>query len=258
MESINPAEVLSTLVQREAILYAVDVTGCDKREITKAVSVSRSTVDRSIRELENDGLITRGTDGYHRTLLGELLLSEYYRFKSQTTELLSAGEIFSTLPPKLNIDRTLVDDATIVTVEQATPNEPVSELCELLIDSTECRMYSPVVLPSLIKSHKQILLGMNNLELFVTDPVLSQIVSNHKNAMEEIKDSVEFKLVEQELDSLLVSISNNRYDQAAVLVFDDARQQALIKNSGDKAVAWVDEQLNSIAKTATSVPTNTI
>lgn len=253
MVSIKPSEVLSTLTKREAILYAVDITGCDKREITQSVSVSRSTVDRSIRELENVGLVTRGTDGYRRTLLGELILSEYYRFKSQTTELLSAGEIFTELPPETKLGRTLLDDATIVTASQATPNEPISELCELLAEATECRMYAPVVLPSLIKSHDRVLSGVDSLDLFITDPVLSQIVSNHDDTIQKVQDSINFKLVEQELNSFVVSITNSRYSQAAVLVLDGTRRQALIKNCGDEAVAWVDSQLDSIAKTGTPV-----
>ena len=70
MVATDPSDVLSTLIQRESVLYAVDVAGCEKRDIVDAVPPSRSTVDRSIRELEAAGLVTRAPEGYRRTLLG--------------------------------------------------------------------------------------------------------------------------------------------------------------------------------------------
>jgi predicted transcriptional regulator len=251
MVGADPCNVLTTLVSREAILYAVDVTGCDKREITEAVSTSRSTVNRSIRELEQAGLVGRGVNGYRRTLLGELLLSEYYRFKSQTAELLSAGDVFASLPPEIDIDGTIIDDATIITASQATPHEPISQLCELLAEASEFRMYASALFPSVIKSSDQILPNSEQAEVLLTDPVLSQIVSKHGDKMEAASDMVDFYLAEQDRDTVLVSLKNGATTQAAVLVLDDSRQQALIKNSGDAAVEWVNDQLDSIARTAT-------
>jgi len=37
MVATDPSDVLSTLIQRESVLYAVDVAGCEKRDIVAAV-----------------------------------------------------------------------------------------------------------------------------------------------------------------------------------------------------------------------------
>jgi hypothetical protein len=182
MVATDPSDVLSTLIQRESVLYAVDVAGCEKRDIVDAVPPSRSTVDRSIRELEAAGLVTRAPEGYRRTLLGELLLSEYYRFKSQTAELLSAGEIFAELPPTQQIDRSMLDDATIITATQATPHQPVSALCSLVGEAASIRILCPAVFPQLIETFGRATANAERVEIILTDSVAaSQAIALWRN-----------------------------------------------------------------------------
>ena len=189
MVATDPSDVLSTLIQRESVLYAVDVAGCEKRDIVDAVPPSRSTVDRSIRELEAAGLVTRAPEGYRRTLLGELLLSEYYRFKSQTAELLSAGEIFAELPPTQQIDRSMLDDATIITATQATPHQPVSALCSLVGEAASIRILCPAVFPQLIETFGRATANAERVEIILTDSVAAALVDSFTESLAALQEA---------------------------------------------------------------------
>ena len=245
MVATDPSDVLSTLIQRESVLYAVDVAGCEKRDIVEAVPPSRSTVDRSIRDLEAAGLVTRSPEGYRRTLLGELLLSEYYRFKAQTAELLSAGEVFAELPPTQQIDRTMLDDATIITATQATPHQPISALCSLLGEATSIRMLCPAVFPQLIEACSRATEQATTVELILTDSVVSALVDSFSESLSVLREAgAELRLLEATPAHGLVVVDRPMGSTAGLLVIDDSGGRALIRNSGEEAVAWVDHRLD--------------
>jgi len=258
MVSTDPADVLSTLIQREPVLYAVDVVGCDKREVTEAVSASRSTVDRSIRELENAGLVARSPDGYRRTLLGELLLSEYYRFKSQTAELLSAGEVFADLPPDVDIAPAMLDDATIITATQATPHQPISALCSLLTDAMAVELLCPAVFPQLIETCTTATQGANQAEILLTDPVVAALVGSYSESLAALREAgADLQLLETTPPHGLVVAEQPTGATAGLLVVDDSGGRALVRNSGDDAVAWVRQRLRHWRSDATPLSTPT-
>lgn len=254
MVSNNPTEVLSTLIQRESVLYAVDVTGCDKREVTDAVPASRSTVDRSIRELEDAGLVARSANGYRRTLLGELLLSEYYRFKAQTAELLSAGDVFADLPPQADIGTPMLDDATIVTATQATPHQPVSSLCSLFSEGSDIRVLCPAMFPQLINAVATATNGLSEAELVLTEPVVSSLVDSYAETLTALREAgTDLKLLEATPQYGFVVAEQPTGSTAGLLITDDSGARALIKNSGNEAVKWVDERIDHWCSQATDL-----
>ncbi|ESS08218.1 MAG: putative transcriptional regulator [uncultured archaeon A07HN63] len=258
MVSNNPTDVLSTLIQREAVLYAVDVTGCDKREVTDAVPASRSTVDRSIRELEDTGLVTRSADGYRRTLLGELLLSEYYRFKAQTAELLSAGDVFADLPPEADIASPMLDDATIITATQATPHQPISSLGALFTEESDIRLLCPAVFPQLIRAVATAATEQSTAELVLTEPVVTSLVDSHGETLAALREAgTELKLLDATPRYGFAVAEGPTGSTAGLLITDDSGARALIKNSGSEAVAWVTERIDHWCSKTTDLPSQT-
>ncbi|MFQ3477038.1 hypothetical protein HKK80_12400 [Halonotius sp. F2-221B] len=255
MVATDPSDVLSTLIQRESVLYAVDVAGCEKRDIVAAVPSSRSTVDRSIRELEAAGLVTRAPEGYRRTLLGELLLSEYYRFKAQTAELLSAGEIFAELPPTQEIDRSMREDATIVTATQATPHQPVSALCSLIREAQSIRVLCPAVFPQLIETCAMATDTTETVEIILTDSVAAALVDSFTDSLAALQEAgAELHLLETTPPHGLAVIERPMGSTAGLLVIDDSGGRALVRNSGDDAVAWATNRLDHWRREATGLP----
>ena len=255
MVATDPSDVLSTLIQRELVLYAVDVAGCEKRDIVAAVPSSRSTVDRSIRELESAGLVTRAPEGYRRTLLGELLLSEYYRFKSQTAELLSAGDIFAELPPTQEIDRSMLEDATIITATQATPHQPISALCSLVSEAQSVRILCPAVFPQLIETCAMATDNTELVEIVLTDSVASALVDSFTESLIAFQEAgAEIHLLETTPPHGLVIIERPMGLTAGLLVTDDSGGRAFVRNSGDDAVAWVTRRLDYWRRESMELP----
>ena len=255
MVATDPSDVLSTLIQRESVLYAVDVAGCEKRDIVEAVPPSRSTVDRSIRDLEAAGLVTRSPEGYRRTLLGELLLSEYYRFKAQTAELLSAGDVFAELPPTQQIDRSMLDDATIITATQATPHQPISALCALLGEAQSIRILCPAVFPQLIDACALATDNTETVEIMVTDSVVSALVDTYSDALAALKEAgADLRLLETTPSHGLVVVDRPMGSTAGLLVIDDSGGRALIRNCGDDAISWTTSRLDHWRGASTPLP----
>lgn len=254
MVMTNPTDVLSTMIQRESVLYAVDVTGCDKREVTDAVPASRSTVDRSIRELEDAGLVTRGANGYRRTLLGELLLSEYYQFKAQTAELLSAGEVFADLPPQAEIGTPMLDDATIITATQATPHQPISSLCSMFSEGSDIRVLCPAVFPRLINACGTATNEKTDAELILTEPVVSALIKSYADTLAAFRNTgTDIKLLDSTPQYGFAVSEQPTGATAGLLITDESGARALIKNSGPEAVAWVNKHIDEWCSQATNL-----
>ena len=255
MVATDPSEALSTLIQRESVLYAVDVVGCEKRDIVEAVPSSRSTVDRSIRDLEAAGLVTRSPDGYRRTLLGELLLSEYYRFKAQTAELLSAGDVFAELPPTQQIDRSMLDDATIITATQSTPHQPISALCELLAEAQSIRILCPAVFPQLIEACALATDTTATVEIGLTDSVVAALVDTYTDSLAALQEAgADLHLLDTTPSYGLVVVDRPMGSTAGLLVIDDSGGRALIRNSGDDAISWAASRLDYWREKSTPLP----
>lgn len=258
MVATDPTDVLSTLIQRESVLYAVDVNGCDKRELTDALPVSRSTVDRAIRELESVGLVTQSSSGYRRTLLGELLLSEYYQFKSQTTELLSAADVFADLPPETAVEPAMMNDATIITATQSTPHEPISALCSMLRKATDVRLLCPAVFPQLIDTFATATSGETDVQILLTEPVATELVSSFTDTLEALQAAgADLQLIESPPPHALVVANRPMGTTAGFLVVDDGGGRALVRNSGTGAVEWVRNRFEEWESEATSLSTAT-
>jgi predicted transcriptional regulator len=71
-----PVEVLDVLLDRVEFIDCLREEPCEKRTLAENLGVSRSTVDRAVRELEQTGLAEPVEDGYQATSQGTFVMSE--------------------------------------------------------------------------------------------------------------------------------------------------------------------------------------
>ncbi|MFW6320228.1 MAG: helix-turn-helix transcriptional regulator [Halohasta sp.] len=240
--------MIRLVTRREGLLRRVGTDGLDKRELVEELSVSRSTVDRGIRELESAGLLARSADGYHRTLFGELLLTEYDSFASTTEALLTGHELLADLPPGFDLDPTLLEDAHIVTASQYAPHQPISALCSLLTDARWVQTVFPAVFPqvfglwSTLDDEEMI-----RADIVVTEPVVTKLVSAHSETLQTLLDESRLSVHQVDADPTYGLIVAEREESAtAGLVVLDERggARAFIETDAEAAVSWVRERID--------------
>lgn len=121
-----PADDLETLRSRFDVIDAVRETPRQKPALRSALNVSRSTIDRAVRELERAGLLTRGDDGYTVTLYGELLAERYESFVREASEVADGRSLLTELPHDVPIHPEMLSGADVTRAGPPAGHHPIT------------------------------------------------------------------------------------------------------------------------------------
>lgn len=135
------------LVRRAELLRLVSGSGVRKPELVERLDVSRSTVDRSVRELESVGLVLRDGSRCRLTVRGRLALDAYDRFVDRLAGIDRAGEVLDALPADCALDPAMLEGAEVVVAERAAPDRPLERYVALLERASRVRLVGTAVSP---------------------------------------------------------------------------------------------------------------
>jgi predicted transcriptional regulator len=127
--------ILDTVLRRAGVLGALVDGPLDKRSLVDAVDVSRSTVDRAVRELESLGLVRRDDGRQVATLAGRLVYRSLQQYHTRTEAVLQASDLLVHLDPDCGIDTRLLSGASQCAAEQPAPFLPAERLEQLVVDA---------------------------------------------------------------------------------------------------------------------------
>lgn len=113
------------VVQREPILSVLVGSKLDKRELVDRLDVSRSTVDRGIRDLETYGFVGRENGGFTATSVGEAAYRAYCQFEEQLDEFDRMRTILEHVDPEDGLDPAILVGAEAY-LEYADPPESIA------------------------------------------------------------------------------------------------------------------------------------
>ncbi|WP_135534862.1 helix-turn-helix transcriptional regulator [Halostella pelagica] len=137
--------VVQTLCTRHEFLVSLRAGPREKRALVETLDVSRSTVDRAIRELQSEGLVEREPRGFRLSAAGNLAVSLTEAILSVTADLRAAAEVLKPVPASAPIDGRVVRDAAVAEATQATRYRPLSAVDELLAEATQIYGFAPLV-----------------------------------------------------------------------------------------------------------------
>lgn len=128
-------EPLDTVLRRATLLGVLVDGPVDKRSLVDALDVSRSTVDRAVRELESLGLVTRERGQFVATLAGRLVHRAVEEYRDRTGAVLRASDLLVHLDPDCGIDARLLDGASLYAAEGPAPYRSAERLEDLFEDA---------------------------------------------------------------------------------------------------------------------------
>lgn len=132
MDERSPRKLLDTLFRRRRILGCVRDRPREKRALVEQLDVSRSTVDRGVRDLESLGLVTRDGGTLAATLPGRLCLDFLDDVETDLEALLEAAPLLRSLPSDAPMDRRLFRGADVHPAGGPAPGEPLSHAADLI------------------------------------------------------------------------------------------------------------------------------
>lgn len=131
--NIATPDVLDVIFRRFDLLCLLHEQPTDKRGMLDALDTSRSTADRSVRELESHGLITLDDGSYRLTPVGVLAVREVQNF-IETIDVASELEPLLRWIPldELDVATRHFDPRSVVIARQQDPYAPVNRLIQNL------------------------------------------------------------------------------------------------------------------------------
>ncbi len=244
MDRPEPADFVRLLLRRATLMACLTAGPMAKRDLVEQLDVSRSTVDRAVRELEEFRLIERTPDGVVLTLPGRLALDKYRECLDVTAGLVAAAPILDALPSGISFDPAMLDGARVVGTEQHAPQRPVEEFTSLVLDADAVHCVLAAFVPEHVTACCE-RAADHDLDAAVVfaEPVLSSLTQDVEAAL---RRATAGSLSAYRLDATapysLVVAEDGDATRAGVLVADESGVRGFVSNDAPGAVTWADRE----------------
>lgn len=236
------AEELVQLVARRAqLLSALEGGPRLKSDVVAALDVSRSTVDRSVRELEAEGLVERRSDGIGLTLPGRLVFEEFRDLTERCDGIAAAEGVLRVLDADADVDPALLADPTVVTAERTSPYRPARRFMEVLAAADGAKVLSTAISPRYVETVRRLIVD-EGLEYRVgaTPTIVERMVTEYRESLEASLATGRLTLRELDDDPsfTLAVVDGSGGPSVDVLVYDDEGVRGYVGNDAPEAVEW--------------------
>lgn len=173
-------DVVKAVIRRTGFLGSLLEAPKDKRELVEELGMSRSTVDRAVRELETEDLIEYKDGGFVLTPFGQLTASGLFEL-IDTIELRQQLDPFLRWVPDgtLGIDIWLLADADLLVAEPGDPWSMINKHVELVKTMDNFRALLPFTgLHAHEAAHEQVIEHNASVELVVEPDIAEVHMSN--------------------------------------------------------------------------------
>ncbi|WP_416839876.1 helix-turn-helix transcriptional regulator [Haloferax sp. DFSO52] len=256
MEAFDPGDVSEVLKSRGPILAALSVEEKTPAELAAELSVSRSTIDRGLRELERSGFV-EVVDGTARaTLFGRLALESYADLVGQLAEIDSAADAFESLPADTQFDPVMVDGSRSVVAETADDERPLDRLTSFFDRATAIRgCVRTAAQPQIETFSRRIVDDDIAVSLVATSALVEQLITEHRPQLVTLLGTGSFSL--RSIDSLpysLFVVELPTGPVALLVTYRSGRIFSVVSNDSSAAVAWTQTQLDRWWSASESLP----
>lgn len=257
MGSGDVADTVELLARRAGLLRSLRSGPKSKRDLVDALSVSRSTVDRAVRNLEARGFVERREGTVGISLKGRLALAAFESLATDVASLDDAGGVLEPLDSTATMDVSLLRGAEVVRPDPVTPNQPVAVLRDHLRDASRVRGFATGVLPSHVNEYyERVVEHGASVKLVVTGDVLDEVVANYGDAFEEALGTGRFHVwcTDRELEYSLLVVETPERTVVCALVYGDRGVFGVVENDDEQAVNWAIDAFESLREDADPVP----
>lgn len=242
MTAGDESETAGVLAKRREVLAALVEGPVRKRVLVEELDVPRTTLDRAVRELVDEGLAERVDGGFRATVVGAKALESHDRYHAELAGLREAQPLFESLPPETAVDGRFLAGASVSRPDPSMPDGVVERLFESVRNAARVRGIAPVALSGHVDTFDaEATAGGAVPEMVLTPAVFDHMIrTRHERLVEQIREgNFEFYCgpVESRFGLWIVD-HENRSSEAGVLAYTDTGVGGVAINDTPEAVAW--------------------
>ncbi|MFC6823610.1 helix-turn-helix transcriptional regulator [Halopelagius fulvigenes] len=236
-----------TLHKRFEILETLRENPQRKPELVADVESSRSTIDRAVAELVENGCLENVDGEYHLTPSGRVSYSVHREYIDRMDDVAQTAEVLNENPSLKEMDITFLREAEVHVGDRYIPESTLEPSIERLQNASRLVGLAPIILTSYI----------DLVEAAVDENGLSAEIIIHRDAVKRLLDfrdsfteivkrgDVTLYVTEDVLPYSLWVMEGDRKDTAGVTVHQHKGVQGLLLNESPRAVSWAKDRLES-------------
>ena len=140
----NPQETIQTVVKRADALDCLAGGPTCKRDLRDDLGVSRSTVYKAVRELEEQNLVEEDGGTIRLTLYGRLVVNRYRSFAETVEDTTRQRSLLSVLPNDAPVTTDLLVGADAVLADRPAPSRPLDVIEDVVRSAERAIGFAPV------------------------------------------------------------------------------------------------------------------
>lgn len=246
-------ELTALFVRRAPLLRALRAGPRTRSALAADRDVSRSTVDRAVRELESVGAVERHDGAIAITLVGRLALASHDDFERELRNVVDCA-LLDSLGDDAPIDRAVVDGATNVDATPAATARPLDALTDRLEAAVSVEWYATMALTGLVEAFRRRLDNGLTAHLYVDGDVVDTLVTDSLAVIEDMRGlpnaTISETAVELPYDLALFEYAEG---SEVVVLTGERGVDHLVCNDSDAAVAWGRERFGEVRADATDI-----
>jgi predicted transcriptional regulator len=237
---VTGSSAAATVDRRLDTLRALDEAPASKAGLAERIDVSRSTADRSIRELETHGFVAASDDGYRPTVTGRLALAAHDRRARRLDAAAAVAPLFDGVDLSFDVDPAVLDGAHVVEAHPHAPNRPVECVAALVADATHVSVYAGRFLSRHARLyHDRVLDGMTGT-FVATDRVIERQRSARPEDMREAMDLGRVAVCRLDRDDPVSLVLAETPDgpEMGLIVYHGETPRGFVGNDDPAATRW--------------------
>ncbi|WP_338730009.1 hypothetical protein [Haladaptatus sp. DJG-WS-42] len=247
---------MSVLTRRSELLEVTLDEPLEKPALVDALSVSRSTVDRGLRELMTHGFVERVDNGFTATLSGRLAIEVYADFIDDSTTVNEVKRLFSHLPADVPITTDLLSSCTVYEATPPAAHEPVNHLeAQLRNANTHRGVTHTVSQASTLNWFLECIEDGLDAEKIHRAELLEYFAKDNREQMERMVATGNFRVLQ--VDTVPFGLAITTHDdgiQVSVVVYNESgSMEGVITNDTQAAYEWAMSYYESIRDEAIDI-----
>lgn len=230
------ASLADTLRKRAPLLAQLADGPRDQRDLREALGVSRSTVYKSLKELEDAGLVVDDEEGYALTEFGRLAWQRHDAYVARLRRLSDARPLLAAIPDDRQLPPSLFEHGRIVVSGRHAPERPLTRLEELGEAADHLRVASPAGMPRYLEAlHENVAAGEQTVEMVVERDALGRLESGYDRFDAAVEtEGLEVRAVDEELPFAVALFDE---DALGLFAYEDVLVGAAFTDDDD-ALRW--------------------
>lgn len=246
------ASLADTLRKREPLLSILADGPRDQRDLRDDLDVSRSTVYKSLQELEAVGLVTDSEGGYRLTGFGRLAWQRHDTYLARLQRLDEARPLLDAIPSEWRVPLSVFEHGRITIPGRHAPERPLTQLEKLGLKADRLRVASPAGMPRYLADiHESVAADELQATLVVESDGLDRLQTGYDRFEAAVAtDDLDICLVDDTLP-FAIALFDDSY--IALFAYDEGILVGATFSHDPGAVRWGERVFADIRERSESV-----